>query len=571
MTPLVSIVTGTYNRFPIMRQMVDSIRSSIPAGLPYEIVLVDGGSTDDTLTWARQQRDIVLIEQGELLGGIKAFNAGAYASRGRYVVLANDDIIFHAGALLRAFAHLEDHPTCGGVAFADDRRYEAKIEITAGFGVGLLSAQPIPVIYAQVGMFRRWLGELVGWWGHDDPIMHEGHTYGGDSYLSARLWELGYSIDAVKGCSVKDLIYRDTLRDINHQAEQSNPGVYYKRYPNGPTTRNTPIIPARDEGEMRILYFPIYEPGAHYAVQKAQKRGLRDALARMGLVWEHDYCNEPFDLTAMVRSWRPDVMVLQCHAAEIIDANRLAAARAVHPSMVVINWNGDVWEPGYLATDVVAMLRHVDLMLGVNLDALDQLTSMGIATGYWQNGFEPVKEADYPDTPAHDVVILMSNNQGRRNEWEAVFDSLPGDVGLYGSGWKRGTRNTTYNFAYGRALCARAKITIGDNQHEKRGFVSNRLFEAMAAGGAILLQQHVPQLEQLTGLKDGVHYVAWTDGDDLREKVAYWLNPKQDKKRLQMAKKAKAFIMERHSFEARVEQLFFDLLPTVEIKDIATA
>jgi hypothetical protein len=326
------------------------------------------------------------------------------------------------------------------------------------------------------------------------------------------------------------------------------------------------MIPARDEAALRILYLPIYEPGAHYAVQKAQKRGLRAALQEIGHVWELDYCNEPFDLTALVDTWQPDLLLLQCHSAKIIDAGRLARARRAHPSMVVVNWNGDVWEPGYLDDDVVAMLRQVDLMLGVNLDALDALKSMGIRTGYWQNAFEPVDEM--PDTPSHDVVILMSNNQGRRDAWQDVWDSLPGDVGLYGAGWRKQTMNTTYNFSVSRALCARAKITIGDNQHEKRGFVSNRIFEAMAAGGAIILQQHVPQLEKLTGFKDGVHYVSWSDGDDLREKVTYWLDPKNEKQRKKMAAKAKAFVEERHSFRARVNELLFDLLPTVELEGV---
>ena len=62
----------------------------------------------------------------------------------------------------------------------------------------------------------------------------------------------------------------------------------------------------------------------------------------------------------------------------------------------------------------------------------------------------------------------------------------------------------------------------------KRGYVSNRIFEALAAG-AFLLHQEVPGLDELLGLEDGVHYVAWTDFDDLHHKVQYWLRDRNGK------------------------------------------
>ena len=37
----------------------------------------------------------------------------------------------------------------------------------------------------------------------------------------------------------------------------------------------------------RILYLPIFEQG--WTVQKEQKRGLREALKLLGIVYEYDY------------------------------------------------------------------------------------------------------------------------------------------------------------------------------------------------------------------------------------------------------------------------------------------
>ena len=148
--------------------------------------------------------------------------------------------MFAKGAIPRALVHMERTPTCGAVAFADDRPTPQKTVDARGFGVQLLRAEPRNVIYACVGMYRKWIGDICGWWGSSDPIMRKGHTYGGDTYLSARIWELGYSVDWVAECRVKDLIYRDNLRDINHAAEAAAPAMYYERYPDGPVIPDAP-------------------------------------------------------------------------------------------------------------------------------------------------------------------------------------------------------------------------------------------------------------------------------------------------------------------------------------------
>jgi glycosyltransferase involved in cell wall biosynthesis len=119
----ISVVSGTYNRLAYLQKMVLSIRQSLAGvyGLTYEIVLVDGGSNDTTQDWCRSQPDIRLIEHGELKGAVKAFNDGAYAAQGKYVIMANDDIEFVDNSILTAYVYMETHPNCGGGCFYQDR------------------------------------------------------------------------------------------------------------------------------------------------------------------------------------------------------------------------------------------------------------------------------------------------------------------------------------------------------------------------------------------------------------------------------------------------------------------
>ena len=483
--PILSIVTGTFNRRPHLQTMLTSVRLNIPRGIDYEIILVDGGSTDGTPEWAAAQPNTRVIQHGELRGAIAAFCDGAKAATGDYVLLANDDIFFERGSILRALVHLETTPDCGAVAFEDNRpapgyehirgfKFQAMPIIRAG--------ERVDVPYAQVGLFRRWLGDLAGWWGADDDAF-PGHTYGGDNYLSAGIWEAGFTVDVLDGVRVKDSVIHDELRDHNYIEEKKSPGAYYKRYPEPPVMGEPPenTNPQR----LRTVYLPIFERAI--PVQRLHKRGLREALARLGMVYEVDYVNDHYDLEAIVAEFQPHLLLMQCHAATSVDQEMLARARALRPEMVVINWNGDVYEKHLTSDAMLEFLRHVDLQLTVNSSVLETYRKAGIAAAYWQVAFEPVDYDNLPDMRPHEVVFLANRYSPERTELGAVLMTLPYSVGIYGRGWKGGNGECTYNFPASTAIYQQAKIAIGDNQYpDDVGFVSNRIFEALASGVFLL-------------------------------------------------------------------------------------
>lgn len=563
---LLSIVTGTYNRLPLLQQMVASVRRSLYRGLPYEFVIVDGGSTDGTIEWCRTQADIRLIAHGELRGAIRSFCDGAYAAAGKYVLLANDDVEFLDTSILKAITYLESVPTCGAVCFADDRISQGK---APGFAVQtqtyIKDGQVIHAPYAQVGLFRRWLGDVCDWWGANDS-QFVSHTYGGDNYLSARIVEYGYSVDAVEGVRVRDLVANDGLREHNVKREQKNHdagGGYYARFTVPPQMLSAPVFDAPYRSDsIRILYLPIFETRV-YPHHPGQKRGLREALARTGHVVEVDYLNEPYDLCELVRNWQPDILVTQCQRDKI----DLTEARQLCPNMLVLNWNGDVYLDALIDPLTVDWLRrNVDVQLVVNAAALPHYAAAGVKAAYWQCGWEPViGDLTMPDDT--DIVFMGSAYSPARFDLADLLVSLPYKTILVGTGWvnyPQNAGNCTYDFETSSCIRRHVKIEVGDNQWmTDTAFVSNRMFDCLAAGGALLLHQTIPALEDYTGLKAGVHYIEWTDHADLQKKLAYWLNPKQDKKRRELVKNAQVYVREHHSFDARLRQLFHEILPEV--------
>lgn len=552
--------------------MLRSFRDNIPLGISYEIVLVDGGSTDGTIEWCKTQSDIRLIEHGELKGAIIAFVEGCFAATGKMVLIGNDDIEFFPGSIIAAIVHLEDNPNCGVVAFADNRplppHYDRTVYKTLRMGA-LRKGNLSEATYAQVGLVRKWLGDKVHWWaGEHDEMLVPGLVYAGDNNMSAHIWQYGYTVDPVPACKIEDNLILDDLRKINYERGKINndSDFYYRQWPGryGPSIPDKPQLPQVDKRAGRILYLPIYEPGwpiQHHPVYG--KHGLRDALARATnkrgepfIVQEMDYLSIPAahlerELIHAVETFKPDMIFFQIQAHLPITASMLSNLRNF-TFAVFVNWNGDYAMGGLNSPEMMQVLRHIDLQLVVNATPLEWYKQSGVNAAYWQIGYEDVPDELLPDMPTHDVVWLASlYNENRRNLDKMLkeFDYAlcqPGD----------GTA-TLYDFGKAKAIYRNAKIAISNNDYpDKSAFVSNRLFQELAAGNAVVFQQTIPLLQDFTGLIPGKHYVEWHTNDELPSLIRYYLDPKHEAERRAIADAGTAFVRANHSFDKRVADLW---------------
>jgi glycosyltransferase involved in cell wall biosynthesis len=569
MKPLISLVTGTHNRITSLIRMIESARRAIPRGLPYEIIVVDGKSEDNTHSWCESQGDIRLIKHGALLGAIRAFCDGAKSAQADYVILANDDVVFKPYSILAALAHLEQTPSCGAVAFADNRtslmRGDGNQYRTEGIGATLPNGQRTMVTYAQVGMIRRELGNAVGWWGADDPIMCKARTYGGDCFLSAGIWERGFTVDAVPQAEVQDFIQNDDLRSVNAVIGPKDSSLYYTRYP----TVHLPAVFNRFsvKDRLRILHVPVYEQG--FPGKMNLERGLTEALASYGLACEWDYLNESGDLVEYVKAWQPDLLITQIqNAGERMTPFMLASARNACPSMLVVNFNGDIHLEGLTGSGVLDLLQYVDLQTTVNARVLPVYRDNNINAAfweiYWKEALEPL-----PAAPAYDVLFQGNCYNKQRDALVKTLKSVKAKVGIYGN-CPGSNGNTHYDFSMQAALYRNATINVGDTFSGGYAYVSNRLFQCLGAGG-FLLQQHSDGLHELTGLTPSVHYMEWRNLGDLRQKIAEWLAPEKEDQRNAIAQAGMAFVRKNYSVDAQVHKLFSDLLPLIEVKQYATA
>ena len=227
MIPLVGICFGTYQRLAWLQACLDSLRWAV-GQLPYRIYIADGGSTDGTLPYLREQADVHLIEQGELLGAVAGFDAAYEAAiddGSEYPTTFNDDLTADRGGppiIAAAVRRLEADETLGGVAFASDRYRTPQAILDDPFAAAFLTPGPRVDFdcgrhhgraYMNQGVARR-AAHLAVARAQGDPTGRDYwdrryHTYGADSAAGCWMWRLGWRIAEAMDLRVHEHVVDD--------------------------------------------------------------------------------------------------------------------------------------------------------------------------------------------------------------------------------------------------------------------------------------------------------------------------------------------------------------------------
>ncbi|EJK80931.1 glycosyltransferase [Rhizobium rhizogenes] len=109
----VSIVVVTWNQAELTYACLRGLEQNIT--VPFELILVDNASTDETDELLGRLQGARIIKNSENVGFLLAVNQGVEFASGKHVLLLNNDAIIRTGSLEAAVTTLEADATIGAV------------------------------------------------------------------------------------------------------------------------------------------------------------------------------------------------------------------------------------------------------------------------------------------------------------------------------------------------------------------------------------------------------------------------------------------------------------------------
>jgi len=214
--PEISIVLGAYNRRRFLMATIESIRDN-GITVPYEIIVVDGGSTDGSTAWLARQKDVITIIQhnrGAFRGKSLPrrswgyfMNLGFKAAQGKYLLMISDDCLLVPGAVMNGCRQFEELLSAGqpvGALAFYWRNWPEQQDYWVGLTLG-------DKMFVNHGLYLRAALEQVGW------IDEERYRfYHADGDLCLKLWQQGYTVCECPTSFVEHFTH------ANHKVRQSN-------------------------------------------------------------------------------------------------------------------------------------------------------------------------------------------------------------------------------------------------------------------------------------------------------------------------------------------------------------
>ena len=164
-------------------------------------------------------------------------------------------------------------------------------------------------------------------------------------------------------------------------------------------------------------------------------------------------------------------------------------------------------------------------------------------------------------TLSHDVVFVGSYYPNRSELFEKLVDL---DLAIWGPGWNQLKKTSKLRKhlqgshsppALWRKIYSSAKIVLAPHYQNSK-FISEvhqaspRIFEAMACGAFVLTDK---QKDVLGLFETGVHLESYSDINELKEKICYFLSHHDERKRI--ANQGQQEVLANHTYENRIEYL----------------
>ncbi len=163
--PKVSVITPSLNQGQFIERTILSVENQDYPNI--EHIVIDGGSTDNTLSILRKYEDSIIWKSEPDKGQSEAINKGFLLSTGEIVAWLNSDDTYQPTAVRRAVDFLSEHPDVRMV-YGDCRMIDEKDEVigrwvdSLDFDLDLLTNKALNFIPQPTVFFKRQVLDTVG-------------------------------------------------------------------------------------------------------------------------------------------------------------------------------------------------------------------------------------------------------------------------------------------------------------------------------------------------------------------------------------------------------------------------
>jgi glycosyltransferase involved in cell wall biosynthesis len=236
---VVSVIIPTFNRAEVVEEAVDSVLAQTCS--EYELVVVDDGSTDDTIGRLARYGDRISVLRQENLGASAARNAGIRRARGQYIAFLDSDDLWLQDKLETQMELVDKDPQVK-VCYTDEIWIRRGVRVNPGkkhrkhSGWILEQMLPLCIVSPSSVIIDREVFERVGLFDESLPACEDydlwlriGRHYpfhlidrplivkrgGHDDQLSAKYWGLDrYRVKAL----LRLLAHQDLEEDVRQAA-----------------------------------------------------------------------------------------------------------------------------------------------------------------------------------------------------------------------------------------------------------------------------------------------------------------------------------------------------------------
>ena len=287
--PIVSIVLGSHNRRPFLSATLESVRKN-GMDFPYEIIVVDGGSTDGSMQYLAKQKDVITIIQhnrGEFRGRqIERrswgyfMNLGFKVAQGKYILMISDDCLLIPDAIKNGVERFEkllaEGQKVGAMAFywrnwPEQKEYwvchTLSDKLTVNHGMYLCSAL-----------------QEIGW--ADEKFIF----YYADGDICLRLWQKGYIVVESPDSFIEHFSHANLeIRKTNISSEREDwqrflnkwEGIYYDK--EKPYYGKWEYKPYLDKNNTFMQFPPIDRLEIKLKKLKSKYKYLKNQIAKKGI------------------------------------------------------------------------------------------------------------------------------------------------------------------------------------------------------------------------------------------------------------------------------------------------